>query len=373
MNTFNTPSLIAQADYRGEPCRIAVIGAGVAGAACAAGLLRAGVDVTVFDKSRGVGGRMATRRTQWATADGISHAAEFDHGCPQFTATRPRFKAVVDRAEAIGCVSRVRQYVHAKFPAPRQREVVVPTPNMPAFCRHLLNGVPLHLGHAVTGLKRGSDGWRLQLAGGDFEGPFDQVVVAIPAPRAAALVTSHRPGWAGALIARRMSPCWTLMAVTDDVDWPWDAAEIDRGALGWIARNDRKPDRHGAPAGRAQWVAHATPEWSLAHLEDEPEQVDELLRAALSELLPGGRPVHWHFSAVHRWRHAQLAQPSSGGPDCWWSASLGLGVCGDSFASGSVEAAWCSGDELADTIAAALDVEPLDNAAPEPELAGSLL
>ena len=163
------------------------------------------------------------------------------------------------------------------------------------------------------------------------------------------------------------------MAVTDDVDWPWDAAEIDRGALGWIARNDRKPDRHGAPAGRAQWVAHATPEWSLAHLEDEPEQVDELLRAALSELLPGGRPAHWHFSAVHRWRRAQLAQPSSGGPDCWWSANLGLGVCGDSFASGSVEAAWCSGDELADTIAAALDVEPLNNAAPEPELAGSLL
>ena len=41
---------------------VAVIGAGLAGAACARGLQAAGVQVTVFDKSRGVGGRLATRR-----------------------------------------------------------------------------------------------------------------------------------------------------------------------------------------------------------------------------------------------------------------------------------------------------------------------
>ena len=344
-----------------EPPRIAVIGAGAAGAACAAGLLRAGFDVTVFDKSRGLGGRMATHRAQWADASGSTHVAEFDHGCSQFTATRPRFQATVKRAEALGYASRWSQQVYAAFPLPRERQVVVPTPNMPAFCRHLLSGVPLRLGHAVTGLQRCPGGWLLHLADdhaeGRTEGPFEQVLLTIPPAQAAMLLAGHQNDWAAALAAVRMAPRWTLMAVTDDLDWPWDAAEIDeseRGELAWIGRNDRAPGRR-ITAGLVPWVAHATSAWSLAHLEDDPADVCKALRAALEKKLPRGLPVRWHHAGVHRWRYAQLANPAAGGFDCWWSAGLGLGVCGDSFGDGTVEAAWCSGDELADAVAASLD------------------
>ena len=353
---------------RMEPPRIAVIGAGVAGAACACALLRAGFDVTVFDKSRGVGGRMATRRAPWAGADGTARSTGFDHGCPYFTATRRRFQAVVDRAEAIGCVARWRPHLYATFPAATRREVVVPTPDMPAFCRHLLSGVPLRLGDAVTGLQRCADGWLLQLTDARIEGPFEQVVLAIPSAQAAVLLAGHQNSWAHALADVRMLPCWTLMAVTDDLDWPWDAAEVERGELAWIARNDRKPGRDAA-SGSVQWVAHATPAWSVAHLEDEPADVGKALRVALEKLLTGGRPVNWHHTGVNRWRYAQLAQPASGGLDCWWSVGLGLGVCGDSFGDGSVEAAWSSGDELADALAASLDAAPQAAVAPLAEAA----
>ena len=352
--------------------RIAIVGAGVAGAACAAGLQRAGFEVTVFDKSHGVGGRMATRRAQWTDSEGVLRTGEFDHGCPHFTATRPRFKVVIDRAAALGCATRWRQHLHAAFPSPQVRDVVVPTPNMPAFCRYLLSGVPLRLGQAVTGLQRCPEGWLLHLAEGCTEGPFDRVVLAIPAAQAAMLLAGHQSEWAGALTAVRMLPCWTLMAVTDDLDWPWDAAEIDRGPLAQVVRHDRKPGREPAATGSAnsaRWVAHATPAWSLAHLEDEPEQVSAALCEALAKLLPGPQPPHWRHARVHRWRYAQLANAASGGFDCWWSASLGLGVCGDSFGNGSVEAAWGSGDELADAIAAAFDGAPERAPTPEPELA----
>ncbi len=363
-----------------EPPRIAVIGAGVAGAACAAGLLRAGFDVTVFDKSRGVGGRMAARRAPWADADGTPHVAEFDHGCPQFRVTRPRFRTVVDRAATLGCVTRWRQHVYAAFPAPQVRDVVVPTPNMPAFCRHLLSGTPLMLGRAVTGLLRCADGWYLQRAGDDAgitedggsEGPFEQVLLAIPPAQAATLLSGRHDDWAAALSAVRMSPCWTLMAVTEELDWPWDAAEPERGVLARIGRHDRKPGRteagSGAPSAAAQWVAHATPAWSLAHLEDDPVLITATLRAALGRLLTGGPEPRWHHTSVHRWRYAQLAQPVAGGFDCWWDAGFGLGVCGDSFGDGSVEAAWCSGDELADAVAASFDAAPAPDPTAKPEL-----
>src|SRR5512147_2587419 len=49
--------------------RAGIVGAGVAGASCAGTLAAAGWEVDVFDKARGAGGRMSTRRTEqgWAT------------------------------------------------------------------------------------------------------------------------------------------------------------------------------------------------------------------------------------------------------------------------------------------------------------------
>jgi hypothetical protein len=360
------------------PPRIAVIGAGMAGAACAAGLRRAGADVTVFDKSRGVGGRMATRRAQWADADGLLRPVEFDHGCPGFTATGPRFRAVVDRAEALGAAARWRPHVDVAGSAPRVRDVVVPTPNMPALCRHLLGGVPLRLGQAVTALQRSAGGWNLHIAGegvdntaaGHREGPFAQVVLAVPPAQAAQLLAGHHDDWAATLAAVPMAPCWTLMAVTDALDWRWDIAEPEHGVLAWVGRDDRKPGRAsaaGAPhAGLVQWVAHATPAWSLAHLEDDPVHVTEALLAVLGRLLTGGAPPHWRHTSVHRWRYAQLARPAADGRRHVWNARLGLAVCGDSFGDGSAEAAWCSGDSLADAVAASLNAAPAPDPTPTP-------
>jgi renalase len=331
--------------------RVAVVGSGMAGASCAQALVACGFDVTVFDKSRGIGGRMATRRVEWVDAQGLPHEASFDHGAPWFTATQRRFQALLERAGRSGHVQRWRQRVYASFPGWPTREVIVPTPGMPALCRHLLEGATLRLGVAVTRLQREADGWHLALAEGKPAGPFDRVIVAIPAAQAALLVAGHRDDWADAFGEIRMAPCWTLMAVTDDLDWDWDAAEPDRGPLALVIRNDRKPGR-GDAGGSAQWVAHATSAWSTAHLEDEPASVRAVLTEALEKLLPGGSARHWHHLGAHRWRYANLLQTTTRGPACGWDGGLGLGVCGDAFGNGTVEAAWRSGDEMADAVAA---------------------
>jgi renalase len=341
------------------PSRIAIIGAGIAGAACAATHQRSGHDVTLFDKSRGVGGRMSTRRVAWTGGDGNERVSEFDHGAQHFTARRPRFKAVLKRAEQAGCVAPWRARVHSATPGLTGQGCHVAVPNMPALARHLLAGVPLRLERPVLRLQRGSDGWQVVLTGGDVVGPFEQVMVAMPPAQAAVLLAGHHDGWADALAAVEMLPCWTLMAVTDDVDWPWDAAEPSRGALAWVARNDHKPGRQMTP-GCANWVAQASTEWSAQHADVEPRVVAALLQGALAKLLPrgtNGRALAWHHTSVHRWRYAV---PRGAGPDereCWWDPALGLGVCGDFLAGGQVEGAWRSGDELADTVAAGLETQ----------------
>jgi renalase len=339
-----------------SPTRVAVIGAGLAGVACAASLQRGGLQVTLFDKSRGVSGRMATRRARWVGADGREQAAEFDHGAQHFTARHPRFRATVARARAAGVVVPWRSRLHAGFALGVDLDTFVPTPGMPALCHHLAAGVPLRTEQPVQRLQRNAEGWWLVVASGATVGPFDQVMLALPAAQAAVLLAGHHDAWADALAAVPMHACWTLMAATDEVDWPWDATEPTRGALAWVLRNDRKPGRT-APPGVATWVAHATVAWSADHLEAEPTAVAETLSAALAALLPAGHGLRWHHRSVHRWRYAVPAERVSDADECWWDPALGLGVCGDVFGGGQVEAAWRSGDELADTVLCGLEAE----------------
>jgi len=337
------------------PLRIAVIGAGIAGATCAASLHQAGVQVSLFEKSRGLGGRLATRRATWTNEEGAAQTADFDHGAPWFSARHPRFRAALARAERAGAVHAWQPQVHAAWPAPRKRPSFVATPSMPALCRHVLGDVPLHAGHAVQRLQRDSQGWQLVLEGGLCTGPFDQVMLALPPAQAAVLLAGHQDGWADELVARRMHACWTLMAVTNDVDWPWDAADIDRGPLALVLRNDRKPGRQ-PQMGTAHWVANATPAWSAAHLEANPLEIAQSLGTALAALLPAG-PLRWHHRAAHRWRYAVPAEAAQDSRDCLFDGDIGLGVCGDFFGAGDVESAWRSGDELADTVCAWLEQE----------------
>jgi predicted NAD/FAD-dependent oxidoreductase len=340
--------------------RIAVIGAGISGAACAGALQRSGVDVTVFDKSRGVGGRMSTRRVLWTGADGTERACEFDHGAQHFTAQRPRFRAVLQRAERAGCVAPWQAWLHSTTPGVTGLHSHVAVPNMPALARHLLGGVPVRLERTVQRLQRGDDGWQVVMSGGEVAGPYHQVVLAMPPAQAAVLLAGHHDGWADTLSNVEMLPCWTLMAVTDELDWPWDAAEPPRSPLAWVARNDRKPGRASTP-GSASWVAQATPAWSRDHADVEPRAVTALLQSALAKLLPRpakGKALAWHHASVHRWRYAVPASAPAGTRDerdFWWDAELGLGVCGDFLGGGRVEGAWRSGDELADTLAAWLE------------------
>lgn len=353
------------------PQRVAIVGAGLSAAACAHSLVAAGAAVTVFEKSRGVGGRMATRRAPWIDADGMDQTAEFDHGAQFIAARHGRFRAALGRAERAGVVTRWDLRVHAAWPAPVQRERHVATPHMPALCRHWLQGSTVLTHTAVQRLQRQGGLWQVVDNAGVTHGGFDRVVLAMPPAQAAVLLAGHRDDWADALMATPMLPCWTLMAVTDDLDWPWDAAEPARGPLAWVVRNDRKPGR-SAPAGCATWVAQATAAWSAARLEQDALTVADELRAALKRLLPVGRSVIWHHSSVHRWRYAAPMASVAAKPDaapCLWDPALGLGVCGDFLAGTDLEAAWRSGDELADEIVAAAEFQ----ATPEPAASQSLV
>lgn len=325
--------------------KIAIIGAGMAGLACADALKNAGHCVAVFDKGRGPGGRMATRRLQTALGE-----VAIDHGAQYFTARDPAFKHEVatwgDRGIAV--------------PWPLAgADAWIGVPGMNAIIKQMAADHAVTWGHLVTAITRRDNQWWLMGHAGEI-GPFDAAVLAIPAEQAAAMLSLHDFSMARVALKARSQPCWASLFVFDR---PLDDLPMmirNRGAIGWATPNRAKPGRNGPEA----WVVQASGTWSLEQLEASPEHVSTMLCAALSEAT--GCPLPQPVAAVsHRWRYALSAGTGDG---ALWNIAIGLGVCGDWLLGPRVECAWLSGRALAKQC---LVFDPLTKS-PEPETAGSL-
>lgn len=310
--------------------KIAIIGAGMAGLACAEALNGAGCAVQILDKGRGPGGRMSTRRT--ATEAG---EVSFDHGAQFFTVRDPAFAARAQAWTAAGMA--------APWPAAGP-EALVGVPGMNAPIRAMAQGLDVTWAARVDEIARQAAGWRL--SGEGFEPLMaDAVVVATPGEQAAVLLATVAPDMAAQAAAVVSEPCWTVMAAfTAPLSL---SAEVlrDAGALSWAARNSAKPGRTGPEA----WVLQASPDWSRAHLEAPAEAVARDLLAHLAAAHDAALPPTLSLQA-HRWRYARTT--ASGGPPLW-SREARIGACGDWLGGARVEAAWRSGHDLAARILAA--------------------
>ena len=298
--------------------RVAIIGAGMAGLAAARLLREAGASCTVFDKSRGLGGRMATRRTG---------DFSFDHGAQYFTARGPRFRALVNAWSAAG---------HA---AAWYDEAIVGAPGMTAPARAMAAGLETVMGFEVKSLSRDTRDWSVHAGNETYEG-FAAVIVATPAPQTAPLLESGGVSFPE-LASARYAPCLALMlAFEGPCALQGESLRREDGPIAWIARNSSKP---GRPAGQETFVVHASPEWSRTHLDETPEAILEKLAPFALEII--GAPSAPIFATAHRWRFALVEQAL--GVPCLWDAEAGVGACGDYCLGPRVEAAFDSGEAMA--------------------------
>ncbi len=307
--------------------QIAIVGAGMAGLSCATRLAALGHDVALFDKGRGPGGRMATRRVE---ADGTM--LRFDHGAQYFTARDPRFVEQVARWEREGVV--------ARWDA-AGADAWVGTPAMNAPIKAMAGRHDVQFGTRIEQLLRDGDGWQLDGEGAP-DRRFDAVVVALPAEQAGPLLQQHASAMGDLADTTSSAPCWTIMAAFEQ-RLPSEQDTIrHHGAIGWAARNNAKPGRGSAEC----WVVQASPDWSRAHLEDEATAVETALLDQLADAIGAPLPPLLAISA-HRWR---FARSGAAGKEALWDAQQRIGVCGDWLIGPRVEAAYLSGRILAETV-----------------------
>ena len=304
---------------------IAIVGAGLAGLACADALHRAGHSVTLFDKGRAPGGRMATRRLATSAGD-----AAFDHGAQYFTVRDPAFRTRVAQWQRDGLA--------APWPAAGP-DAWVGTPAMTAPVRAMAGSLDLSCPVQIDRLERDDAGWHLAGA------TFDTVLLAVPAENAAPLLRPWHSTFADRAVATPADPCWTVMAAFPE---PLPAPDILRqqGPIGWAARNNGKPGRTGPES----WVIQAGPAWSRANLERDKDEITPLLLDALAARLDTALPPPL-AAIAHRWRYSRSGTEGS---VALWDPAHRLGACGDWLAGPRVEAAYLSGLALAEALMAKL-------------------
>ncbi len=317
---------------------VLIIGAGVAGLACARELQAAGLTVQVVDKARGVGGRVATRRQ-----DGLV----FDHGAQYFTVRDPGFATQVAawRAEGLAqpWTGRIGVLDRGEVTSTKgATERWVGTPSMSAIGRRLATTVPVQLETRAVSVTHDTKSWNVHF---DSLTPrtAETLVLAMPAPQAAALLPPSAP-LCKDVMKVKMAPCWTLMADFENrVRLDLDGAFVNNSPLDWAARDSAKP---GRPPGE-RWVLHAGAEWSQNHLELDPNDIAHRLLDAFSTAIGQSLPDASRVIG-HRWRFAHAAAPLT--CDYLYDAASGLGMCGDWCAGERIEGAFVSGSRLAQQI-----------------------
>ncbi|MFT7632261.1 MAG: photolyase PhrII [Mariniblastus sp.] len=349
---------------------VAIIGAGVSGLFAARTLQDHGLKVTVFEKGRGVGGRMSTRRigsTAFKSRDAKTSQIEaveqiaFDHGAQYFTVRNQVFERYVD--------SWIQQGIVAKWPdrelGDDQNIVVlekgsiksesnrsdrfVGVPSMNAICKHLAGDVQVLTRTCVGKVQPVGNVVELIDDGENSLGKFDRLIVSAPAAQSAELLVNY-PSLANRIADIEMNPCWAVMvALENPITELWNGAFMHDSFLSWAARNSTKPSRESRVE---QLVIHARPEWSEKHWEHDPNEVAETMLAEFWKV-SGLTPQPNLYLQAHRWKYAIPVETLE--DRCLVDDSGIVFACGD-WANGSrVEGAFLSGMATAGRILGGLD------------------
>lgn len=320
--------------------KIAIIGAGMAGLACARRLFAASRPVSILEKSRGLGGRLATRR--------IGRLA-FDHGAQYVVAREPGLQDYLDLACTTG---HAQSWLPVAPGMSRTEPWLVGSPGMSGLVQPLAAGLDVRRGVRVVSCSRRDADWWLQSESGDELGPFEALVLAVPAPQAVDLARDLSGAFdiAACLNAVRMAPCWAVLAgFPERVDSPADIFSRETGPLAWAARDVSKPGRRSP---HDCWVFHGSSEWTREHIDEPAAKVAEALLSEFRKLVPGAPAPEGAHLAAHLWRYARVEKAL--GEPCLWDPAQRLGFCGDWCLGAKVEAAWISGTALAQRVLASL-------------------
>ena len=331
---------------------VAVIGAGISGLSAAQQLRQAGYSVVVVEKSRGVGGRAATRRL---------HGTRADHGLRYLEASGE----ILPRLVEILCDRKILQFwtdavYELKPNSPVRIPQYVAPDGMSAVAKFLATDLDIRLNQRVQAITPTSENsWQLSFEITTNDLPEESliasaVIVAIPAPQALMILEPFAQAslpltFLDTLRGIEFDPCITVMAGYPDscqMNEPWKSVVFPEDSdLDWVGFDSSKRLDSQTPV----FVIHSSAKFAKLHLDTEDLQLTgkHLLSYAAEYLMPWLNTPEW--VQVHRWRYAFPNRPLQQ-PYLDAGTSSPLVCCGDWCGGNLVESAFNSGLAAAEQV-----------------------
>ena len=321
--------------------KIAIIGAGMAGLT-AARFLKDYAEVTIFEKSGSVSGRMATRR---------SDPYSFDHGTQFFGAKTSEFKTFI----APMIKSGILKPWDARFVEIENTNIVqsrnwadscphyVGEPTMNTVGKFLSKNFKVNLKIRIQSIKKVGEQWCLLTENSESLGFFDWVLLAIPGAQAADILPSSIPLREN-ISKIKMDGCFSVMlGFLEPLPIEFDAALVRSSDISWISINSSKPGREGP----FSMLAHSTNNWAVANSNIERGEALNYLCSQISHTI-GHDVTKADHKGIHQWMYANTKK--HGDLTHFIDQSKCIGVCGDWVIQGRVESAFTSGFKLAQDV-----------------------
>ncbi|MGE9290544.1 MAG: NAD(P)/FAD-dependent oxidoreductase [Puniceicoccales bacterium] len=310
---------------------VLIVGAGISGLTVATVLKEAGARVKVLEKGRGFGGRMATRRMA---------GGRLDHGAQFMTVRTEDWSRWVESWKEAGII---REWFRSAPWDSTSSEFsrYCGVEGMTDIPKALAADLDVERSVRVESVSWKSGGWTVKSEGGRIFSA-DILILTPPIPQTVALLRGAEISlplmeWER-LCAMDYDPCLTgLLILEGPSGLPEPGGlKLTEGPLAWIGDNQRKGISLEVPAV----TVHSTPEFARRYWDAEDDERLPLLIGAAEKLLQ----AKVASGAVHRWRY-NVPKEYFGSP-YYWSDAFALGMAGDGFGGGRIEAAALSGFSL---------------------------
>ncbi|MFC5972961.1 NAD(P)/FAD-dependent oxidoreductase [Halomarina salina] len=337
---------------------VAIVGAGASGAAVAYALRDADADVTVFEKSRGVCGRAATRRREDCQYDhGANYVKDEDERVNRLLTEELDSEGLVDVEAPVWTFDASGEITEGRADDERKWTY---EDGITQVAKRLLarTDATVHRETRVEGIAREDGRWSLADSEDAALGSFDRLVLTPPAPQTADLLATmawddeRRIDVHDAVAAVDYASVFTAVChYPFELDRPWYAlVNTDREhPVGWLSREELKPGH--VPDGESLLVVQMGHDWSGERIDDDPDQVLRESVGHATELLADDAFADPDWTDHQGWRYALPDGGVTGDThrDC---EDAGLYFAGDWVVGESrVHAALANGLEVGERVA----------------------
>ena len=320
---------------------VAIIGAGITGVTVA-NLLQKKYNLTVFEKSRGVGGRIATRRAE---------PYQFNHGAQYFKVENKEFKDFVqplmvnkiikplktNQIEILNknVIKRTKIYNQQYFTAGSKMNSVV---------KYLINNnFSIKLLCKIEKILKENDNWFIIDSNKVSYGPYNWLFITIP-PNQAIEILYNNFKFLDIIKKIKMRSCYSLMLGFDEIkEFDFDTALFLDEDVKWLSISKKILEKKEY----YNLLINSSYNFAEQNINGSKDKISNYLIKQVSDILQCELNNYKH-KALHFWKYAMSEKNNNLGS--LFDEDLKVIVCGDWCMNGKVEGAFLSAKNAANKL-----------------------